>query len=167
MKQKNVWILSGTPGSGKSHFVKSRLGKNDVWVSRDAIRFSIVPETEEYFSKENEVVRMFYETMNKAIENPKVENVYIDATHLNTAARLKTIKAIAHTEYIEKLNCVHINTPLAECLRRNELREGRSVVPATVVRKMFSSYAKPTEIEGFDHYYVVDYQTDEIKEVSI
>ena len=110
---------------------------------------------------------MFYESMNEAIENPKVENVYIDATHLGTAARLKTIKAIAHTEYIKELNCVHINTPLAECLRRNELREGRAVVPASVVRKMFSSYAKPTETEGFDHYYVVDYQTDEIKEVNI
>ena len=59
MKQKNLVILSGVPGSGKSTWVQNHLEKNDVWVSRDIIRFNLIGEDEDYFSHEVEVFDKF------------------------------------------------------------------------------------------------------------
>lgn len=63
----NLYILSGCPGSGKSTWAKSHINPYfDKYVSRDDIRFSLVKENEEYFSKEKEVYRLFY-TSNQSV----------------------------------------------------------------------------------------------------
>ena len=52
---KKLYVMCGGPGSGKSTWIKKNLptfkGYTKV-VSRDEIRFSLVKEGEEYFSKE-------------------------------------------------------------------------------------------------------------------
>ena len=48
-----LFILMGAPGSGKSTWVKNHMTLNDSYISRDDVRFSMVPEGDEYFSKEN------------------------------------------------------------------------------------------------------------------
>ena len=155
MKQKKVFIMCGPPGSGKSTWVRERLTSNDEWISRDNVRFSIVREDEDYFSHEDDVFDTFINYINQTLENPEIEYVFVDATHINYRSRHKTISRI-HMKNVGELNCVCFITPLASCLDRNGKRSGRERVPDAAVANMFNSFNLPTEKEKFNHVFTVD-----------
>lgn len=82
---KNLYILTGAPGSGKTTWVNNQIKeKGGYHVSRDKIRFSLLEEDEEYFNKEGEVVDIFINSIQELIDkkNLKENNIYVDATHL-------------------------------------------------------------------------------------
>lgn len=144
---KSLFLMCGVPGSGKSTFIKEQITKTTykaAYVSRDAIRFGMVKEDEEYFSKEDEVFKEFIEQINRALKMCEV--VYVDATHLNEKSRNKVLDLI-------DLNNVDIypidfNISLETCLNQNENRKGtRAYVPREVIRRMYMSYQAPTENE--------------------
>lgn len=144
MKQKRVWLLSGLPGSGKSTWARQKIAENGgVWCSRDEVRFSIVKEDEEYFSHEDKVFNTWIKQINEALENPEVENVYIDATHLNDKSRNKVLNRLTKNTDIEKITNVLFLTPLETCLERNKQRSGRAVVPEEVIRNMAKTFQIP------------------------
>lgn len=144
MKQKKVWLLSGLPGSGKSTWARQKIAENGgVWCSRDEVRFSIVKENEEYFSHEDEVFNTWIKQINKVLENPEVEDVYIDATHLNDKSRNKVLNRLTKNTDIEKIINVLFLTPLETCLERNKQRSGRAVVPEEVIRNMAKTFQIP------------------------
>lgn len=155
MKQKKVFILCGPPGSGKSTWVRERMTSKDEWISRDNVRFSIVGEDEEYFSHEEEVFDTFINYINQTLENPNIEYIFVDATHINYRSRHKTISRIRMNN-VEELNCVCFTTPLAVCLDRNGKRHGREKVPDAAVANMFNRFDYPIEKEKFNHVYTVD-----------
>ena len=140
MKQKNLVILSGIPGSGKSTWLKNHLGENDAYVSRDEVRFSIIGEDEDYFSHETEVFNKFVERIEDALNAGK--RVFADATHINWASRRKLLERIHDKDNID-IDVYFFETPLAVCLDRNEQREGRARVPKSVVRRMFFQSDEP------------------------
>lgn len=147
-------IMMGAPGSGKSTFVKNHYSTNTVAVSRDAVRFSMVAEKEEYFSKEKDVFREFIRQIDDALE--KDLEVFADATHLNRASRLKLMNAVNFSN-VTQVNVVYIKTSLEDCLRQNENRIGtRSYVPDSAIRRMYYSIEKPELEEGFDNIYIVE-----------
>lgn len=163
MKQKNLYLMSGIPGSGKSTFIKNTINDKSVWISRDAIRFSLVAETEEYFSKEDLVLKTFYQEIQAALENPSVENIYVDATHLNPKGRKEVLSKISIPDGVN-VNAVYTNVPISICIKRNAQRTGRAVVPSHVIQSMAKRYIYPTKDEGFVHIYEVN-TLGEIKEV--
>ena len=144
MKQKKVFLLSGPPASGKSSWVRERMTSNDEWISRDNVRFSIVREDEEYFSHEDEVFDTFINYINQTLEKPEVEYVFIDATHINYKSRHNTLSKV-RMKNVEELNCVCFTTPLAVCLERNRLREGRARVPDEVISSMYKNFSYPSK----------------------
>jgi predicted kinase len=148
-----LYLLCGTPGSGKSTWIKNHYKEDDIIISRDKIRFSMVADGEEYFSKEKEVYKEFIKQIN---ENLKLGvNVYADATHLNKASRAKLLKNIK--EKPDSIEIIWIKTPLLECLKRNENRRGtRSYVPKEVIRRMFIQTEAPEFEEGFNKIYIVE-----------
>ena len=147
MKSKIVWLLSGLPGSGKSTWVQRQLNeKGGVWCSRDLVRFSMVKEDEPYFQRENEVFNVWINQIKNALNNPEIENVYVDATHLNDKSRNKTLNCLPK-ENINKIINVVFNVPIEICLERNALRTGRAVVPEEVIRNMSASFSLPKENE--------------------
>lgn len=155
MKQKTVFLLCGIPGSGKSTWARAHLSPTTEWISRDNVRFSIVREDEEYFSHEEEVFDTFIAYINQTLENPKVDVIIIDATHISKGARRKVLSRI-HKQNIFELNCVWFDVSLDTCLARNHLRTGRKRIPETAIANMYKSKTYPSKDEGFDMIFIVD-----------
>ena len=60
-----LYLMCGIPGSGKSTWIKQNKIESDAVISRDVVRFSLVKEHEEYFSKETEVFYTFIDQINE------------------------------------------------------------------------------------------------------
>jgi predicted kinase len=110
----------------------------------------MVREDEKYFSKENEVFNEWIRQINEALTNTEVEDVYVDATHLNDRSRDKTVNRLAKENIAEITNVV-FTTPLGICLERNAKRTGRERVPDEVIRGMSSCCEHP---ERYNTIYV-------------
>ena len=140
MKQKNLVLLAGIPGSGKSTWLRTHLGDGDAYVSRDEVRFSIISDDEDYFAHETEVFDKFVaeieENLNKGLR------VFADATHINWASRRKLLERIHDKDNID-IDVYVFKTPLETCLERNEQRTGRAVVPRSVIRRMGGQMTHP------------------------
>lgn len=145
-------IMMGCPGSGKSTFATAMKMESEVYISRDAIRFSIVAEDEEYFSKEDEVFNKFIETIDSNLAAN--QTVYADATHLNRKGRLKLLNSLTvKPDFIE---IIYMKTPLEVCLEHNDKRKGtRAFVPRSVIRRMYASIEEPEYEEGKYEYTVI------------
>lgn len=152
--------MSGLPGSGKSTWVKKQLNnKGGFWASRDAMRFSMVREDEPYFERENEVFNAWIAQICEALANPMIEDIYIDATHLNDRSREKTLSRLPK-ENINKITNVVFLVPIETCLERNAQRTGREVVPEDAIRNMQKSFKMPkkystlvVDAEGGENYH--------------
>ena len=146
MKRKKVWLMCGIPGSGKSTWIQEQMKIfPGVWCSRDNVRFSMVSEDEEYFSKEDEVFRAWISEIQRAMKDESIRNIYIDATHVNEKSRDKVLNKLSLKDI--DLCAVNFMTPIEECLRRNDLREGRARVPRSVIRNMYASFNPATIME--------------------
>lgn len=142
MKEKEILMLIGIPGSGKSTFSKKfiedqkELGKKWTRVNRDSIRAMLgYPSSEsEVLAYENAVTKIEDESIRAAIEAGY--NVVVDSTNV----QLKFIK-----EFIDEFKTVanisfHImETPIDVCIERNaEREEGR--VPDADMDKMIARF---------------------------
>lgn len=149
-----LFLMMGCPGSGKSTWCSTHLNKNKIaYISRDAIRFDLVPEGEEYFSKEDEVFNRFISEINSSLKIGM--DVYADATHLTKSSRWLLLKNI-NTASAEEVNVIWIKTPLEVALQRNEKRTGRALVPKSVVKRMFFQTEEPSFEEGFRKIYIIE-----------
>ena len=147
-----LFIMCGLPASGKSTFARQFIRDNDIrYVSRDEIRFSMVKENEEYFSREKEVFKKFAGTIAQTLVDGF--DVIADATHLNRISRDKLIHAI--DQYTTKYTITYIvlETSLETCMKRNALREGRTRVPDSVMKSMAENWEDITNNEkSYDRY---------------
>ncbi len=140
---KDLILMMGIPGSGKSTYLNAVVSSSmgEVIVSRDKIRFSMIDSKENYFSKENEVFNEYVNQIQNALNNPKINRVYADATQLTEKGRCKVL---------DKLNLKDVNikvywknTPLKLALERNKKREEIAVVPESTIIRMYNSIQDP------------------------
>lgn len=154
MKQKKVFLLSGVPGSGKTTWVQNRMNDKSRHISRDAIRFSMLDNNDEYFAHEKAVFNRFISHINEAITDPHIETIYVDATHINAKSRNKTLSRLNLTNC--EVNLVIFDIPIGVCLKRNAQRIDRARVPDEVIFRMKNSFTLPNESEHFDNCYYVN-----------
>lgn len=156
-----LYLMMGVPGSGKSTWIKNHMFPCQVHVSRDKIRFALVDEGEEYFSRETEVFNSFVEQINAFLSAGY--DVYADATHISKASRNKVLSKI--NSHPEEINLIWINGGLTTALLQNEeRRDTRSYVPKSVIRRMNAQIEAPDFEEGFNVIYEVNPQTGVVKE---
>ena len=157
--------MCGTPGVGKSTWIqnhKNYFAEETGIISRDAIRFNLVSENEEYFSKEKEVWTEFINQAKTSLE--KNIDTILDATHLNSASRSKILRALKDNLNDVEINCIAICSSLDVILAQNNLREGtRGFVPKSAIRRMNSQFVLPSLDEGFDHIYIYTKEGDKVK----
>lgn len=141
-----LYVMIGCPGSGKTTFINNlSIFKNAVHVSRDEIRFSLLGDNDEYFSKENEVFEKFIDKIRTNLNEGN--NVIADATHLNPRSRAKLFKSLSFNFNNIKVIGIFMHTSLEECLKNNENRKGRSYVPREQIERMFFSIKTPSFYE--------------------
>lgn len=141
---KTLYLMCGIPGSGKSTWLKEHCDpRRDVIISRDAIRFSLLKDGDDYFAKEKLVWKIFIQEIKEYIKTDY--RIFIDATHLNKASRQKLMSAVAAKEV--KYIPIVFDVPLEVAITRDSRRQGRAHVGKEVITKMYNSFEKPTTEE--------------------
>ena len=153
---KKLFLLCGVPGSGKSTWAANQLAANGdgIIISRDAVRFSIIKDDEEYFSHEDEVFNKWIEQINMAISIVPVSNIYVDATHISRNSRYKTLSKLK----LDKVDIIPVwfNMGVTTCLDRNDNRTGRAFVPKSVIRRMSEQAQAPSHGEVFKYKDIIE-----------
>ena len=160
----NLYILCGLPGCGKTSWTRNKMKENTSstdpkweYVSRDEVRFSMVKEEDDYFSKEKQVYNEFIKQLCEKLDDAWVANVIADATHLNEVSRNKLINSIRRQRPNKPLNItmVYFDVPVEVCKFRNAKRQGRARVPDNIIEKMNVQLEFPKLREGLNHIEIV------------
>ena len=162
MKNKRLFLLCGCPGSGKSTWVRQRIGTYGGYhISRDEIRFAILDERGgDYFDYENEVIRTFIARINELLDSDEqCVDIYVDATHLTDNSRNQIMRQL-HLEDAYKI-AVWMKVPLTVCLVRNDERTGRAKVPPKTIADMYNRARRPSP-KDFDEIWEIDFEGERI-----
>lgn len=161
---KVLKVMCGIPGSGKSTWARENISTAAKIVSRDEIRFSLVSDTEQYFSHEGEVWIEFIDQIKTGLE--LYDEVIADATHLNEVSRSKLLRALGTSLKDVEVQAVFLATSLSTALKRNNTREGRAFVPQDQIKRMFNRTTIPAFEEGFNKIIIVS-ENGTIKELEV
>ena len=124
---------------------------NSLVISRDQIRFDMLKDSDDYFKYEDKVWREYIEQISSAIRNPFVDNIYLDATHLNEKSRNKVLNSLGNLIKNININVIYFDICAAVCCQRNALRSGRAKVPENTIVNMLYRFQTPTFNEKYKY----------------
>jgi len=136
MSEKKMVIMIGIQGSGKSTFYRKFLSEDYERINLDTLK-----------TRNNEW---------RAIEDCILRDACfaVDNTNPTKADREKYILiAKAHGYHIIGY---YMQSILRECVKRNNLREGKEKVPATAIAATSNRLELPSLKEGFDELFFVE-----------
>ena len=132
-----VYILQGLPASGKTTWAVDFIKKNSnaVRVNKDELRIMTFAGQWER-EKEDFILEVRDFIIINALTSFK--DVVVDDTNLKEK-HINRISEVAK-EYGSGVEILFFDTPLEECIKRNEEREAK--VPEKVIRDMYENYIK-------------------------
>jgi len=139
MKDKHpvLTIMCGLPRSGKSTWVEKNK-KDEIVVSPDDIRRTIFGH--QYHDGAELFVWAFVEGMVRMLLE-QGKDVIVDATNSTKSRRVRWI--IMARSFDIKMRTIWIQTPLLECLKRNEKSPEDHKVPEDMIRRMDENFVPP------------------------
>lgn len=129
-------LLIGIQASGKTTFCKQRFFASHVRISLDMLR-----------TRNREQILL--EACIRA-RQPFV----IDNTNPTSAVRARYVEAASAARF--RVSAYHFIAPLAECSRRNSLREGKERIPVVALHAAAKRLQPPDAAEGFGEIYSVE-----------
>ena len=145
MSEKNLWIMVGLPGAGKTTYTKQfEDDPNSIVISRDEIRNTIFPmvDIENFdFTRESKVFKEFCHQIQESIDN-NILNIYCDSNHINEGSRGKLLKHLDTKDY--NINAIVIHTPIDQCILQNKKRTGIERVPEESIYNMEKFFQHPS-----------------------
>lgn len=144
-------VMSGIPGSGKSTFAAKLARKEGALVvSMDNIRKQLYGDAS-INDEPGKVFGLMVHRAKKALR--KGQSVVIDCTSVTKRDRTKYLRILkGRFDFSE---CVFMDTPIEECIRRNAARE--RIVPEEAIRRMHENLEFPTDAEAFDVTKIITY----------
>lgn len=140
---RTIYIMSGLPGCGKSHYAEAHRTANTAVVHRDDFRQRLREKynTNEYFPcSEMQEWKEYSDFLYGAIVGAPTWDIIIDQTTITQGALNKLLDTISpwltKNDNIVVIIC---HTALSICLARNAKREGHARVPEQVIRNMHNA----------------------------
>lgn len=155
---KKLILMMGPPASGKST-ITNLIAENHnkvCIVSRDAIRFSLLRDGEDYFVHEDEVIDTFFSRINEALQSSNYDIVIADQTNVTLRARAEFWANVSIPSNVEVVG-IWVEIPKEVAISRNKRRTGRAHVPDNVIKNMYAHSRKPTKkLDKFDRVITID-----------
>lgn len=150
---RNLVILRGCPGSGKSTWVKE-MGLENYTLCSDTLRMltesPIIVETEqrEAISQKNDkyVWQLLFELLEKRMS--RGEFVVVDATH-SRSSDFSRYNNLCEKYRYRRYYVDFTNVPIEICKERNLKRENYKRVPENVIDKMYSRFKTQGKTSGW------------------
>jgi len=147
-----MYLMVGCAGAGKSSFIKEHIKPNEIVISRDKIRLSMIQDGDTFFIKEDKVYKEFISQINAAITANLT--FYVDQTSLNQGSRSKLLSHLEKKP--DKIIAIYIKKPLEIIRKQNAQRTGLALVPEKVIDDMYRILTPPTKKEGFDEIWTIE-----------
>lgn len=133
-------VLSGIPASGKSTLSKQLADKYNA----KRYCFDDIPESRNS-KKSRQAHHKFWDDISKDLT---FQNVVCDDLNVTIETRQLLLE---HLSDVECRKIIYVmTTPLEECLKRNNGRQGIERLPEIVIRSLHSIFELPTLSEGWD-----------------
>lgn len=143
LPSRQLYVLSGVPGAGKSTFIKSN-GLEKFTISSDRLREEIVGV--KYNVEDDVIVKDLHSSQDTRVFS--VIKTMLESRmheHLTTFLDLTSVDESTRSEYAKiassfgmETTVLIFNEDIDECLRRNSARESR--VPAAVIRELHARF---------------------------
>lgn len=149
--KKNLFVLIGPAGVGKSTYVANHKAQDDVVLSSDKIRMEL--------GNTQQVNNVVFDKMQADAIANRDKNVFYDATNLTRKHRIPLYKKMkAHFHVV----AAFLYKPLATVLKNNKNRT--AVVPEEVVIRMYKSIEVPRLGVDCDEILVANQNIDDFDE---
>lgn len=140
---RTIYIMSGLPASGKSHWIQQNAKWGDTVCSRDDFRDLLRTQynTDKYFPvSSKKEYQLWAEHLCRCLAATMEGEIYIDQTTLTQGALNKLLDAIyKELSPLDTICIVNIVASTDACIKRNAAREGHAKVPESVIYSMSTS----------------------------